>query len=198
MDHALVADESSRLLACTLLRHAPDDPTPRSSPRCSASAWRWAIRAAAACRQRARALLETQPRRAGRHQRGAGSAATAAPGLRRAAWTIRSPVFRCCCACCWKPGARPSWTPPAGQQRAHARLPAPRPSVARPGLSGREDVTALLTRHYPGLAARNVRNLRWKQYLAYAACEHAGLPPAAAPGCPGCEDHEHCYGGAAA
>ena len=27
MDHALVADESSRLLACTLLRHAqPDDP----------------------------------------------------------------------------------------------------------------------------------------------------------------------------
>ena len=54
------------------------------------------------------------------------------------------------------------------------------------GLSGREDVTALLTRHYPGLAARNVRNLRWKQYLAYAACEHAGLPPAAAPGCPGC------------
>ena len=52
------------------------------------------------------------------------------------------------------------------------------------GLSGREDVTALLTRHYPGLAARNVRNLRWKQYLAYAACEHAGLPPAAAPGCP--------------
>ncbi|MDT4846629.1 NifQ [compost metagenome] len=61
------------------------------------------------------------------------------------------------------------------------------------GLSGREDITALLARHYPGLAARNVRNLRWKQFLAYSAHEHAGLPPAAAPGCPDCEDHTVCY-----
>ena len=199
MDHALVADESSRLLACTLLRRAADDPTPRSSPRCSASAWRWAIRAAAACRQRLRALLETLfP---GALDDTSAELEALRPQLQ--AYEARGlddpqPGFRCCCACCWKPGARPSWTPPAGQQRAHARLPAPDHLWRDLGLSGREDVTALLTRHYPGLAARNVRNLRWKQYLAYAACEHAGLPPAAAPGCPGCEDHEHCYGGAAA
>ncbi|MGE4436994.1 nitrogen fixation protein NifQ [Achromobacter sp.] len=62
------------------------------------------------------------------------------------------------------------------------------------GLSGREDVTALLTRHYPGLVARNSRNLRWKQFLAYSAFEHAGLPPQAAPGCGTCEDHAFCYG----
>ena len=61
------------------------------------------------------------------------------------------------------------------------------------GLSGREDVTFLLARHYPGLVVRNVRNLRWKQFLAYSACEQAGLPPAAAPGCPACEDHGFCY-----
>lgn len=61
------------------------------------------------------------------------------------------------------------------------------------GLSGREDITLLLARHYPGLVARNVRNLRWKKFLAYSACEHAGLPPTAAPGCPGCEDHGVCY-----
>lgn len=61
------------------------------------------------------------------------------------------------------------------------------------GLSGREDVTALLARHYPGLMARNVRNLRWKQFLAYSAREHAGLPPAPAPGCPACEDYGACY-----
>jgi len=66
------------------------------------------------------------------------------------------------------------------------------------GLSGREDVTALLARHYPGLVARNVRNLRWKQFLAYSAHEHAGLPPAAAPGCPDCEDYGFCYPSAAA
>lgn len=62
------------------------------------------------------------------------------------------------------------------------------------GLTGREDVTALLTRHYPRLVARNTRNLRWKQFLAYSACEHAGLPAAAAPGCAACEDHDVCYG----
>jgi len=61
------------------------------------------------------------------------------------------------------------------------------------GLSGREDVTALLARHYPGLMARNARHLRWKQFLAYSAREHAGLPPAPAPGCPGCEDYGVCY-----
>ncbi|PND32685.1 nitrogen fixation protein NifQ [Achromobacter pulmonis] len=61
------------------------------------------------------------------------------------------------------------------------------------GLSGREDVTALLARHYPGLVARNVGNLRWKQFLAYAAYERAGLAPAQAPGCPACEDYGVCY-----
>lgn len=66
------------------------------------------------------------------------------------------------------------------------------------GLAGREDVTALLTRHYPGLVARNTANLRWKKFLAYSACEHAGLPPAAAPGCAACEDHGFCYGSATA
>ncbi|MCH3703194.1 nitrogen fixation protein NifQ, partial [Campylobacter lari] len=62
------------------------------------------------------------------------------------------------------------------------------------GLNGREDVTALLTRHYPGLVARNTQNLRWKKFLAYSAFEHAGQPAAAAPGCADCEDHGFCYG----
>ena len=64
------------------------------------------------------------------------------------------------------------------------------------GLGGREDVTALLTRHYPGLVARNTGNLRWKKFLAYSACEHAGLPVAAAPGCAACEDNAFCCGSA--
>lgn len=62
------------------------------------------------------------------------------------------------------------------------------------GLRGREDVTALLTRHYPGLVARNTHNLRWKKFLAYSAFEYAGLPVTAAPGCADCEDHGFCYG----
>lgn len=65
------------------------------------------------------------------------------------------------------------------------------------GLSGREDVTVLLARHYPGLVSRNVDNMRWKKFLSYSACEHAGLPPTAAPGCGDCEDSEFCYRAAA-
>jgi len=65
------------------------------------------------------------------------------------------------------------------------------------GLKGRDDVTALLTRHYPGLVARNTQNLRWKKFLAYSAFEHAGLPAAAAPGCSDCEDRGFCYGASA-
>jgi nitrogen fixation protein NifQ len=65
------------------------------------------------------------------------------------------------------------------------------------GLSGREDITVLLARHYPGLVSRNVDNLRWKKFLAYSAREHAGLPEAAAPGCSDCEDSGFCYPAAA-
>lgn len=65
------------------------------------------------------------------------------------------------------------------------------------GLTGREDVTVLLARHYPGLVSRNVDNLRWKKFLAYSAYEHADLPAAAAPGCDDCEDTAFCYPAAA-
>ncbi len=61
------------------------------------------------------------------------------------------------------------------------------------GLTGRDDVTALLNRHFPTLVKLNVQNLRWKQFLSYAAHEQAGLAPSPAPGCPGCEDYDYCY-----
>lgn len=61
------------------------------------------------------------------------------------------------------------------------------------GLNGRDDVTALLARHFPTLAAGNVHQWRWKKYLAYAAADLAGAPRSPAPGCPGCEERSHCY-----
>ena len=182
MDHALVADESSRLLACTLLRHAqPDDPDaaffatvlgkclalgdpgrsglpPASCARCSrpCSPARWTTPA----RSWKRCDRSSRP-------------------MRRAAWTIRSPVFAAVARAAGNlERARAGHHPLVSSVLTRACL-RPDHLWRDLGLSGREDVTALLTRHYPGLAARNVRNLRWKQYLAYAACEHAGLPPAA-------------------
>ncbi|SAL13781.1 hydrogenase [Caballeronia terrestris] len=61
------------------------------------------------------------------------------------------------------------------------------------GLSGRDDVTAILQRHYPDLIVRNVKNLRWKKFLAQEVALAHGRPVTHAPGCPGCEDFAHCY-----
>jgi nitrogen fixation protein NifQ len=61
------------------------------------------------------------------------------------------------------------------------------------GLNGRDDVTCILQRHYPGLIARNVMNLRWKKFLAQEVALANGREPTFAPGCPGCEDFSLCY-----
>jgi nitrogen fixation protein NifQ len=61
------------------------------------------------------------------------------------------------------------------------------------GLDGREDVTDMLSRHYPILVARNVRDLRWKKFLAQELALAHGVAPTWAPGCPGCEDFRFCY-----
>ena len=61
------------------------------------------------------------------------------------------------------------------------------------GLAGRDEVTWMLTRYFPTLVALNVANLRWKKFLAAQRALSLGLPPAPAPGCPGCEDYGHCF-----
>jgi nitrogen fixation protein NifQ len=61
------------------------------------------------------------------------------------------------------------------------------------GLDGREDVSAILLRHYPALVARNVDNLRWKRFLAQQVALDKGRTPGPAPGCPGCEDFGFCF-----
>ncbi|SAK54365.1 hydrogenase [Caballeronia arationis] len=61
------------------------------------------------------------------------------------------------------------------------------------GLSGRDDVTAILERHYPGLVERNVNALRWKKFLAQEVALAHGRAVTGAPGCPGCEDFGFCY-----
>jgi len=61
------------------------------------------------------------------------------------------------------------------------------------GLSGREDVSALLDRYFPDLAARNINNLRWKKFLAQQLALSLGDEPGPAPGCPGCEDFTFCF-----
>ena len=61
------------------------------------------------------------------------------------------------------------------------------------GLSGRDEVSAMLDRYFPDLAARNVDNLRWKKFLAQQLALSLGEEPGPAPGCPGCEDFTFCF-----
>jgi nitrogen fixation protein NifQ len=62
------------------------------------------------------------------------------------------------------------------------------------GLSGREDVTQMLTRFFPAVVARNTEGLRWKKLLARELALANGDVPGPAPGCPGCEDFGFCFG----
>ncbi|RQH07127.1 nitrogen fixation protein NifQ [Paraburkholderia dinghuensis] len=61
------------------------------------------------------------------------------------------------------------------------------------GLSGRDDVTNIFERHYPDLIERNVNGLRWKKFLPQEVALANGRAITFAPGCPGCEDFQHCY-----
>ncbi|CAG4886254.1 nitrogen fixation protein NifQ [Paraburkholderia saeva] len=61
------------------------------------------------------------------------------------------------------------------------------------GLSGRDDVTAMLGRYFPTLVIRNTTNLRWKKFLARELALAQGRAPGPAPGCPGCEDFGFCF-----
>jgi nitrogen fixation protein NifQ len=62
------------------------------------------------------------------------------------------------------------------------------------GLSGRDDVTQMLTRFFPAVVARNIEGLRWKKLLARELALATGGVPGPAPGCPGCEDFGFCFG----
>ncbi|MFD1560688.1 nitrogen fixation protein NifQ [Paraburkholderia silviterrae] len=61
------------------------------------------------------------------------------------------------------------------------------------GLAGRDDVTAMLTRFFPEVVARNREGLRWKKLLARELARATGGVPGPAPGCPGCEDFGFCF-----
>jgi len=63
------------------------------------------------------------------------------------------------------------------------------------GLSGRDEVTDMLSQYFPALVARNVDGMRWKKFLARELALSLGRVPQPAPGCPGCEDFGFCFGG---
>ncbi|WP_089729590.1 nitrogen fixation protein NifQ [Candidatus Thiosymbion oneisti] len=62
------------------------------------------------------------------------------------------------------------------------------------GLWSRTDLTALMRRNFPALAARNVRDMRWKRFLYKQLCETEGVYTCRAPSCEVCVDYQGCFG----
>jgi nitrogen fixation protein NifQ len=61
------------------------------------------------------------------------------------------------------------------------------------GLARRCDLSALMQRHFPQLAARNP-GMRWKRFLYRSLCERQGFVACAAPSCAQCDEFSVCFG----
>ncbi|MCP5421006.1 MAG: nitrogen fixation protein NifQ [Gammaproteobacteria bacterium] len=61
------------------------------------------------------------------------------------------------------------------------------------GLWSRGDLSALMTRNFPALAAKNNRDMRWKKFLYKQLCEQEGIYMCRAPSCEQCVDYSVCF-----
>jgi nitrogen fixation protein NifQ len=62
------------------------------------------------------------------------------------------------------------------------------------GLWSRQDLSALIARNFPDLAARNSRDMKWKKFLYKQLCEAEGIYVCRAPSCDVCADYARCFG----
>lgn len=61
-------------------------------------------------------------------------------------------------------------------------------------LPSRRELSALMNRWFPTLAARNDRDMKWKKFLYKQLCDQAEISICRAPSCSVCSDHAHCFG----
>ncbi|ARC89611.1 nitrogen fixation protein NifQ [Rhodovulum sp. MB263] len=62
------------------------------------------------------------------------------------------------------------------------------------GLRNRKELSALLTRHFGQLAAKNTANMKWKRFFYRLICEDEGFVLCAVPVCTDCADFDMCFG----
>ncbi|MFZ1828725.1 MAG: nitrogen fixation protein NifQ [Candidatus Competibacteraceae bacterium] len=62
------------------------------------------------------------------------------------------------------------------------------------GLWSRQDLSELMIRNFPTLAARNDRDMKWKKFLYKQLCEQEGVYLCRAPSCAVCRDYPICFG----
>jgi nitrogen fixation protein NifQ len=62
------------------------------------------------------------------------------------------------------------------------------------GLTGRADLSGMLSRHFAPLARRNDRDMKWKKFLYRQLCEEEGVSICKSPVCEKCDDYPLCFG----
>ncbi len=62
------------------------------------------------------------------------------------------------------------------------------------GLWGRGPLSELMSRNFPGLAAKNDRDMKWKKFLYKQLCIQEGIYICRAPSCELCSDYQNCFG----
>ncbi len=62
------------------------------------------------------------------------------------------------------------------------------------GLRNRQELGALMERHFTVLARRNRSDMKWKKFLYRTICRDDGFSLCAAPVCSDCDDFQQCFG----
>lgn len=63
------------------------------------------------------------------------------------------------------------------------------------GLRNRGELSRLLERNFPSLAAQNQGDMKWKKFFYRKLCQAEGVPICKSPVCDICCDFSHCFGG---
>jgi nitrogen fixation protein NifQ len=62
------------------------------------------------------------------------------------------------------------------------------------GLAQRDELSQLIRHNFPGLAAANSGDMKWKKFLYRQFCAQEGIYVCPAPSCAVCKDHALCFG----
>lgn len=62
------------------------------------------------------------------------------------------------------------------------------------GLPSRRELSGILQKRFPRLAAANVGDMKWKKFFYRQLCQRAGVPICKSPNCADCMDYAYCFG----
>lgn len=62
------------------------------------------------------------------------------------------------------------------------------------GLPSRKELSELMREHFPALAAKNDKDMKWKKFFYRELCQRVGVPICKSPHCADCTDYPVCFG----